>query len=255
MIQSYFGSIDTDKGIATILSNFDSQYIVDVINDSLKMRFRPFNTPMPNMVNVLETQFKELYLAAPDYKDQIDKCRQDTYKEIITIICNFYGLIYSEDINTMTIDQLHGVAFMMYDIFISRFTDYMVDFYISYIIKNVDMFVDMLEKDPDAIRIKDNTMYQSKQFSDPKWILIHQNVNRIIYNMCAFDITLGDLISYFTDYQTSQILLSILSDTGNIFENHYAIFIKNQVTAPSVYTQIKLSLQRRTQESVYIGEF
>ena len=83
MYQSYVGSIDTDAGIGTILSRFESQYIIDVVNDSLTMRFRPFNTPMPNMPDVLERRFQMVYKAAPDYREKIDDCRTETYKEII----------------------------------------------------------------------------------------------------------------------------------------------------------------------------
>ena len=89
MYQDYFGSVDTDAGLATILSRFDSQYIVDVVSDSLKMRFRPFNLPMPNMVQILERQFQIVYEMSPDYKEKIDQCKIDTYREIINIICNY----------------------------------------------------------------------------------------------------------------------------------------------------------------------
>ena len=255
MYQSYVGSIDTDSGIGTILSRFESQYILDVVGDSLKMRFRPFNTPMPNMVDTLERQFQVTYISAPDYKDKIDDCRTETYKEIISIICNFYQLQYSYEINTLPIDELYSISSILYDVFISRFTDHMIDFFTRYIVKNVDQITEYLENDPTTIKIKDNTMYQSKQYIDSKWILIHQNVNKIVYNMAAYDITFEDILRYILDPNISDRLLSLFTDTNSIYKNHYANYILDQTTASGIYTNIKLRLQAETQRRVNIGEF
>ena len=256
MYQDYFGSVDTDAGLATILSRFDSQYIVDVVTDSLKMRFRPFNLPMPNMVQIIERNFQLVYEMSPDYKEKIDQCKIDTYREFINIICNFYNLTYSEEIASMDMATLHSFAYMLYDTFISRFTEHMVDFFSGYIIQNVDSIIAMLDSNPNTIRIKDNTMYQSKQFNDPKWILIHQNVNNILYSMTSFDITLADMIRYFIpDPNMSEWFSGLIADNGNIYKNHYCIYIANETTAPSVFTEVKFALQRKTQEQVYIGEF
>ena len=255
MYQNYVGSIDTDSAIGTILSRFESQYILDVIGDSLNMRFRPFNTPMPNMVDVLERQFQLVYQASPDYKDKIDDCRTETYQEIINIICNFYQLQYSPEINSISIDELYGITSILYDIFVSRFTDHMIDFFTRYIINHVDEITNYLDNDPTTYRIKDNTMYQSKQYIDPKWILIHQNANKIVYNMAAYDIKLEDILRYILDINMSDRILSFITDTNSIFRNHYAIYILDPTTASGIYTNVKLKLQSETQLRVNIGEF
>lgn len=256
MYQDYFGSVDTDAGLATILSRFDSQYIVDVVSDSLKMRFRPFNLPMPNMVQIIERNFQIVYEMSPDYKEKIDQCKIDTYREFINIICNFYNLTYSEEIASMDMASLHSFSYMLYDVFVSRFTEHMIEFFSNYIVKNVDEIIAMLDSNPNTIRIKDNTMYQSKQFTDSKWILIHQNVNNILYNMTAYDITLEDMVKYFIpDPNLADWFLNLVVDNGNIYKNHYCIYIANESTAASVFTEVKFALQRKTQEQVYIGEF
>ena len=255
MYQSYVGSIDTDSAIGTILSRFESQYIIDVVGDSLQMRFRPFNTPMPNMVDTLERQFQVTYLSAPDYKDKIDDCRTETYKEIINTICNYYQLQMSPEINSLSIEELYGIGSILYDIFISRFTDHMIDFFTSYIVRNVDSITDMLNNDPTTYRIKDNTMYQSKQYIDPKWILIHQNVNKIVYNMAAYDIKFEDILRYILNPNMADRILSLISDTNSIYKNHYAIYILDPATSSGIYTNVKLKLQAETQLKVNIGEF
>ena len=55
-------NIDTDAGIGNILSNLDSDYILHVVEDSLSKskKFRPFDEPMPNMVDIWERYFIEI---------------------------------------------------------------------------------------------------------------------------------------------------------------------------------------------------
>ena len=53
-----YSQIDTDYGIGTILSRFDSEYITNLISTSIEQKFRPFSEPMPNIVAVLSRQFK-----------------------------------------------------------------------------------------------------------------------------------------------------------------------------------------------------
>ena len=66
-MNSYMNRIDTDAAIGTILSHFNSDYINHVISDSLNMKFRPFDSPMPNMVDVLNRQFDSIIPNSPDY--------------------------------------------------------------------------------------------------------------------------------------------------------------------------------------------
>ena len=87
-----FHGIDTDAGIGSILSNFSSEYIDHIIDDSLNMKFRPYEGAMPNIVDILQRQFGLVIANAPDYKDKTEDVQLETYKEIIYKIC--YKLYY-----------------------------------------------------------------------------------------------------------------------------------------------------------------
>ena len=119
-MNGYMGNIDTDAGIGTILSHFSSEYIDHVIDDSLNMKFRPFDGPMPNMVDILERNFLSISNNAKDYQEKVSDVRIETYKEIIYKICNFYNLSFTGDFDSMTPEEIYGVCHIMYDIFISR---------------------------------------------------------------------------------------------------------------------------------------
>ena len=242
---STIGMIDTDQGLATILGNFSSDYILHVVTDSLQMKFRPFSDEMPNMCDILERQFAAVYANAPDYQDQISYTRNETYQEIIKIICNYYNLEFTQPFEDIAPNELYGIARTMYDIFISRFTMYCIHFFTRYIIDNKESIYNMINNDPEALRPKEQT---KKFIDDSMMILIHANINNIIMQMPAFDISLENLLQYFCDPVTFTRLNELLADKGDIYKYHYASYIANPKTTAEMITSIKLDLQSETYE-------
>ena len=238
-------NIDTDAGIGTILSNLDSDYIMAVVDDSLEKKFRPFDEPMPNMVDVLERNFIGILNNAPDYREKILDVRKQTYIEIITRIVDYYNLNITIDLINENEENIHTIAKMMYDAFIARFTDNMINFFTSYIIDNADTIYNYLKSMDNINRPRDNGAYAKNNFLDEKFVLIHANANMIIYNIAGYDIGLNTLLNYFFGQQVSEYLNSILEDKGDIYKYHYGSYIKSNY-GPEVITRIKLELQSRT---------
>lgn len=251
-MNNYTRSIDTDMAIGTILSNFETPWIMHTIEDSLNMKFRPFGEPMPNFVDILDRQFKAVLNAGPDYDEKINITRVETYKEIITAICNYYGLIFAQPFEEINIEELYGIARTLYDIFISRFTDYMIDFFVKYITYNIDSIYTYLINDETVKKPRDKDM-PVKSYIDPKFYIVHSNLNKVIINMIAYDIPLETLLSYFVDAPIAARLSGILQDTGDIYKNHYAACLKDQRYMAELLTCIKLKLQSNTQDSFTIG--
>ena len=92
-----------------------------------------------------------------------------------------------------------------------------------------------------------------KSYVNPKFHIIHANLNKIVMNMISYDIPLNTLLSYFVDQNTLYRLSMLLTDTGDIFKNHYAVYLQDQRYMADLLTSIKLKLQSNTQEafSVY----
>lgn len=244
--------IDTDAGIGTILSNFSTDYIEHVIEDSLNMRFRPFDGPMPNYVDILERQFQATMMYAPDYIEKVNEVRVETYKEIINNICRYYNLNFSESFENLTDNEIKTIAHVMYEIFISRFTEYMMDFFVDYIVRNSDSITNSIKADPNSVKPKETGIYSPENYIDPKYILIHANVNKVAYNMAGYDIGLDTLLSYFLTPNMAPIFINLLEDRGDIYKNYYAMFILDQRYSASVLTNIKLSLQAKTVEAMKV---
>ena len=251
-MNNYTGSIDTDMAIGSILSNFDTSWVMNTIHDSLNMKFRPFGEPMPNFVDILNRQFDSVIDAGPDYKEKINETKIDTYKEIITAICDYYGLVFTEPFEEINPVELYGIAHTMYDIFISRFTDYMIHFFVTYITQNIDSIYNYLMNDDTVKKPRDKDI-PVKSYVNPKFHIIHANLNKIVMNMISYDIPLNTLLSYFVDQNTLYRLSMLLTDTGDIFKNHYAVYLQDQRYMSDLLTSIKLKLQSNTQEafSVY----
>ena len=250
-MNTFVGSIDTDMAIGSILSNFESAWVMNTIRDSLNMRFRPFAQPMPNFVDILERQFNTLNNGAPDYVDKVNETRTETYKEIITTISEYYHLAFTASFEELSPQRLYSIAHTMYDIFIARFTDYMIDFYIRYIINNMDSIYAYLSADETVKKVKDKDI-PVKSYIDPRFQLIHANMNKIILNMVSYDISFETLLSYFADPYTCSELLSVLEDTGDIYKNFYASYLQDQRYMAQLLTCIKLKLQAKTQEAYNI---
>ena len=153
------GSLDTDLAIGTILTNFESSWVINTVQDSLNMRFRPFDVEgMPNYPDILQRQFNTIVAAGPDYIEKTNEVRLSTYREIITTICEYYNLTFEIPFENFTADELYGITRTMYDIFVSRFTQYMVDFFINYIIRNKSEYYRLLQD------VRDNDNWE-------EWIL------------------------------------------------------------------------------------
>jgi len=248
-----YSNIDTDYGIGTILSRFDSEYITNLIQTSIEQKFRPFSEPMPNMVAVLSRQFKGVLDNSPDYKEQVQKVEVETYQEIIQMICNYYNLSFDRDADDLYGDNIRTLAYIMYDIFVARFTEYLIGFFVSYINRNSDFIYSYLYNDPDAKKARENSNVAQRMYTNPKFSLIHANLNRVIINMASYDIPFGELLKYLTDYNTAAKISQYITDQNDIYKYHFASYVLNQDTMSGILTSVKLALQSETISNVNVN--
>ena len=252
-MNNYAGSIDTDMAIGTILSNFETPWIMNTVQESLNMRFRPFDVEgMPNFPDILQRQFNDLIIAGPDYAEKTNNVRLATYKEIITAICEYYNFTFTEPFETLSPDELYGICRIMYDIFISRFTIHMEDFFIEYIIRNMDSIYAYLMEDETVKKPREKDM-MAKAYIDPKLQIIHANVNKVIMNMAAYDIPLNTMLEFFAPNEY-QRLAECIVDNGDAFKNYYAIYLLDDRYYAQLLTDIKLKLQYKTQISFSVAD-
>lgn len=245
-----YGSIDTDAAIGTILSHFDSDYIYHIVEDSITYRFRPFNTSMANIVDVMNRQFIGIEDNSQDYIEKVKEVKSETFIEIIKIICNKYNLKINVDLSTLDENYLFSLTHILYDLFVSRFTDYMFNFFVSYIINNADSIYSYLMTD-DTVKksAKDSGAYK-KFIVNQKYVIICANMNKILYNMISYGITFEEIINICLDKSSAEFILSNISDAGDFYKSIYVPYIYDNRYLADSLSNIRLLFQQRTYEFV-----
>ena len=145
--------------------------------------------------------------------------------------------------------ELYSITRTLYDIFISRFTNYMIDFFISYIMNNIDPIYAYLQNDDSVRKIKEKDI-PVQSYINSKFLLIHANLNQVIMNMISYDISLDILLRSFLDPASYNVISNCIADLGDIYKNHYTIYLQDQRYMAQLLTQIKLNLQYKTQVSL-----
>ena len=85
--------IQANGQVATILSQFNSDYVMDVVRNTLSEQFNHFDTvPKPNIAESFETYFKELLNTYPTDETNILETRHQTFTDIRDIICRQFAL-------------------------------------------------------------------------------------------------------------------------------------------------------------------
>lgn len=250
--------INSEKAVGTILSNFSTDFVMDVIEDNIKMKFRPYNVGSANFPVVIDQNLNLAKLENPAFTDQIEDARAKTHREIINKICDYYNLRFiGEEYQEYTSFQLSTLATTLYDIFVTNFTNRMVGFFVRFIYDNREDICKSLEAGNEDIakKGKESMSYGKKIYTDPCMIQIHSNLNVVLHNMAGFDVPFSVLLRYISDINTANYLSSILVDTGDIYKNHYASYILNPMTRADMFTTVKLQLQELSDKQIDPSQF
>lgn len=234
----------SEKEVSSILSHFNSQYVMDIIESNLKETYKSFYTGMvnPNIVKSFEDYFKNMLNAYPFDRENIQLVREETYSEIINIICNKYNLSYIAD--TESVDT-YSAAFYLYDFLVSKFAYNFINFFSIYFIKEKDALykgfnLDNFKKSKDS-----STLYAKKIFKDQKIAIINSNIGYVLPQMSEFDISFNNIIDIV--YNKSKVAYFIQQnfiDNGNFYKNFYVPLFKDPNLLPGITTSIHLTLQQ-----------
>lgn len=229
--------------VATVLSHFNSQFIYDVIQEKLEGRFNiSISMQNANIVQAFNQNFKDLKLSYPSDIQNIEEVEKETYKEIISMICDFYQIQFNIPDADQT-NTLFTIAFYLYDFLVSNFFSYISIFYARYIYTNKDQIYDSMEMDVFKKNKDSSTLYNKKVFVDPKIAIVSAHLMIVVKNMRSFDITVEDILSII--YGNANIVTMISSIVNNITVD----FFKNVYEVPQqiesiLYTNIRLEMQR-----------
>ncbi len=243
MANELIANIKTDVMLTSVLSNFESPFIIHMVQDSINMRFRPYNTALPSL-NSIENNFATLLSGVESSEDitHINDVRISTYKEIIKTICDNFNISCNISEDT----DVYSAAYWMYQFFVSDFTNRLFDFFVNYIVAektNLYNFLNLNDtrKDKDA-----STNYSKKLCTDTKLCLIHANIVNVLDSMVNFDINFDTLLRYSLMNESKEVtefLSNIIVDNGNVYKSFFASLLLSNFRA-DIITNVKLRLQK-----------
>lgn len=235
--------IATNNELATVLSRFNTNFILEIISDNLKRKYQPYNPFTPNTVEALEQRFKLTIQEYPDAADEIGGVRIQTYKDIINIICSHYNLKF---LDSDSIDY-YSAAYYIYELLVSGFFQNVVQFYCEYIIKEKSAIYDLLNLSLQKRNKDSSTLYGKKVFKNQKIATIYANINDVIYNMQGFDIAFDAVLNkiYIGDRKPMIPYIESLVVPGNDFYKDVIIpYVFNDEIHSIILTNIRIGLQQ-----------
>lgn len=234
--------ISTDYGIATILGNFSDDFVEDTIKESITYRFRPYGLRSPNYPEILNTQLLNVKNHSVGYEDQIEDKRVEVMGNIIDTINEYYGLYRIEDIPD---EQIYSLALVMYQIFVSEFTERMLNFYTQYIINNIGSIISALTPEQKATK----TSYAKKLYNSQNLIIIYDNMNYVVDLLASLDVPLDQLVTYLSDPQTANFITSYIGQVKDTYKFCFANYIIDPSTRPDIITAIRFKFVNLTIEN------
>lgn len=243
MIQNEaIAGINTDYEVSTILGNFSEELIFNTIQTSLEQRFRPFGLRAPNYPEILYSQFETTKLHSTGHDEVIDNKRDEVMMQIINIICEYYNF---QIIDTIPEEQLYSIAYYMYQIFCSEFTQRMVNFFIGYIIQNEESLASSLLSDDASVR----TSYAKKIYDNQTQMIILDNMAKVIDMISGLDIDFRTLVMHLSDNNIADLITTYIDQCGDTYKNHYVYFLLNQSTRSEMLVSIRLGYMSQTTQN------
>lgn len=235
-------NVVTENELSEVLSHYNSEFIFSIVDDAMKKRFTTVPlTAVPNVVAAWEQNFKAIMATyGMDSKSEVMRVREETYNEIIEMICKEFDLNFTID---DSIDKF-SAALHLYNLFVCNFTENLVEFFANFIYKERTALFDALglaeyKKNKDS-----STIYGKKVFKDIKIAIINANIDMVISQICAMDIPFYTIISLIcgNNSELKKYYLSIISSDTNFFTKAYVPSMNSDIR-PELITSIRFRLQ------------
>ena len=235
-------NVNTENELAEVLSHYNSEFIFSIVNEAMKSRFLTVPiAAIPNVVGAWEQNFKAIIAKyGSESREQVLQVRNDTYDEIIEMICKEFGLNFTID---DSIDK-YSAAFHLYNLLVCNFIDSLTQFFANFIYKERNSLYESLglaelKKNKDS-----STIYGKKVYKDIKLAIINANIDMVISQICSMDIPFYTIISGVcgNNSELKKYFLTIISENERFFEKAY-IPVMNSDIRPDIITSIRFKLQ------------
>lgn len=235
-------NVVTENELSEVLSHYNSEFVFSIVDEAMKKRFLTVPlTAVPNVVGAWEQNFKAIIATyGSESYDEVMRVRNDTYDEIIEMICKEFRLNFTID---DSIDKF-SAAFHLYNLFVCNFSENLIEFFANFIYKERSSLYESLglaelKKNKDS-----STIYGKKIFKDIKIAIINANIDMVITQICAMDIPFYSIISLIcgNNSELKKYYLSIISADTDFFAKAYVPSMNSEIR-PELITGIRFRLQ------------
>lgn len=242
----------SDREIASILGNFTPDMVLNMLDDILNDRIRPYSSNIGNLITAYEYNYNTTLAQCPILSDNLNELRTSTYEAIMKKICEYHNLEYELDPGM----DIYTAALYTYSFLVSDFKNNITTFYRNFIMKEKNNIYESFNL-ADLKKGKDSSSSYSKKIykgGNQKISVIHANLDYVITQMSSFDISLDTVIEfvYLGNRQVAKMLQNILSDNGDFYYKFYVGTMNGPYRAELI-TDIRLLLQPAPVSS--IGEY
>lgn len=235
-------NVNTENELAEVLSHYSSEFIFSIVGDAMKSRFTSVPiVAMPNVVGAWEQNFKAIIAKyGSDSREKVLYVRNETYDEIIEMICKEFNLNFTIDDN---VDK-YSAAFHLYNFLVCNFIEDLSIFFANFIYKERNALYESMglaemKKNKDS-----STIYGKKVYKDIKLAIINANIDMVISQICSMDIPFYTIVGniFGNNSELKKYYLSIISDNNNFFTKAYIPVLNSDIRA-DIITNIRFKLQ------------
>lgn len=235
-----YQEMGTENELAIVLSHYESDYVYDIVKSQIQSTANSsFIAPPPNVVGAWEQNFKAIMdQYGAEGSTKIQEVRQETYREIIDIICESYGLNF-----TISDVDMYSAAYALYDFFVCNLPGNIINFFAKYIYKERTAIYDNMGLSEMKKNKDSSTVYGKRMYKDIKIAVINANITKVLDNICvAMEFDFPTIISVMTDDRNLiKYILSIVSDNGDFYGNVMIPIVKTYLA--DYVTGIRLKIQ------------
>lgn len=187
-------NIEAENACSKLLTQFNSDFIMDICDSALAVKDAPSIISTPNIVNSAEFTFKDLFEQFPADEANIKQVRAQTWIEIIERLCRYYKAEFLDPG-----DEYHFLlARNYYYLLASGYSRCLIRFLSNHIYKNRNELYEVLMSDPELKKAKDITSGYYKRVckNDPKLGLLISNAHLALDYILGLDISFYEIIQY-----------------------------------------------------------
>ena len=233
-------NIEAENACASLLSQFNSNFIFDICTRTLDVKDVPAIRDAPNIVNAAEMTFNDLASQFPADIENIKTVRAMTLLEIIERLCTYYDARFVDPG-----EEYHFVlARNMYYFLACGYSRCLIKFLAWAIFKHSNELYDMVVT-ADNRKGKDTaSVYNKKMFKDnPKLGTVLVHLSQALNIVLGMDISLYEILKYtFIEDEIVYLCDNSFKFTQD-FYNFYRATMSNDFYRPLLESNISFHIQ------------